>query len=334
MRQTQQAAEAAADVGEAFDGGDGVVRRADQPGAVFAHDLDEVIRRGVGRQGKSQGVVEILLQPGGGPVSCLVEGLLARFGQVNRHHQPPLLAVHGVAVQRRAFLGDLPLFGQRHDAPYARIGAQRKDAGAVLAGQLDAGRRLHAGHGDGEVRLAVGPQVQERVAQFKPVGLVGDGLGLGQKALNEGHRLVHHLALPGGINTQHVGVGAQSAGPDAEHDASARQVVEQDEAVGDHERVVVWQADDAGAEADVAGAFGRRGHEHLGRGDGFPAGAVVLADPGLVVAEVVEPLEQLEVAFQSQGGILAEPVEGSQEDTKRQPLHERHDNFLIYGIAS
>ena len=126
-----------------------------------------------------------------------------------------------------------------------------------------------------------------------------------------------------------MGVGNQGAGADAEHDAAARQVVEQDEAVGDHERVVVRQADDPGAEADVAGAFGRRGHEHLGRGDGFPAGAVVLADPGFVVAEVVEPLEQLQVTLQRQGGILAKPVEGSQENTERQPLHERHDNVLM-----
>lgn len=199
----------------------------------------------------------------------------------------------------------------------------------MLAGHLDAGRRLDAGHGDGEVQLGVGPQMQERVTQLKPVALAGDGLGLGEKAFDDGERLVHHLALPGGINAQHVGVGNQGARADAEHHAPARQVVEQDEAVGDHERVVVRQTDDTGAKAEVAGALGRGGHEHLGGGNGFPSGAVMLADPGFVVAEAVEPLEQFEIAFQSQGGILAKPVERIQEDTECQPLHYRHDDFLM-----
>ena len=93
-------------------------------------------------------------------------------------------------------------------------------------------------------------------------------------------------------------------------------MVELDHAVGDHEGVVVGEADDAGAELDVAGALGGGGDEEFGRGDGFPAGAVVFADPGFVVAQVVEPLEGLEVALEAEGGVFAQPVEGGQEDSK------------------
>ncbi len=76
---------------------------------------------------------------------------------------------------------------------------------------------------------------------------------------------------------------------------------------------MVGQADDAGAEFDVAGALGGGGDEDFGGGDGFPAGAVVLADPGFVVAELVEQLDQLEVALEGEGGVLAEPVEGARK---------------------
>ena len=50
----------------------------------------------------------------------------------------------------------------------------------------------------------------------------------------------------------------ERAGPDAEHRPTVRQVVELHEAVGDHHRVVVRQADDARAEPDVLGALDRR----------------------------------------------------------------------------
>jgi hypothetical protein len=43
---------------------------------------------------------------------------------------------------------------------------------------------------------------------------------------------------------------------------------------------------------------------------------VVLANPGLVKTEVVEPLNQLEVAIHGQGGIFPDAVEGTHEDTE------------------
>ena len=72
----------------------------------------------------------------------------------------------------------------------------------------------------------------------------------------------------------------------------------------------------AGAEPDVAGPLGGGGDEDLGRGDQLPAGRVVLADPGLVVAELIEPLDQLQVAVNRQRGILAHAVKRRHEDAE------------------
>ena len=92
-----------------------------------------------------------------------------------------------------------------------------------------------------------------------------------------------------------------------------RQVVQQDHALRHHERVVVWQRDHAGAELDVLRAFCGDADEHLRRGDDLPARAVVLADPGLIEAEVVEPLQQFQVSVQGQRRVFAELVEGGHE---------------------
>src|SRR2546422_7109 len=80
---------------------------------------------------------------------------------------------------------------------------------------------------------------------------------------------------------------------------------------GDHNQgVVVRDAGAAGPQPEAPRALpGGRDH-HLGRGDDLPPGTVVLADPGLVVAESVEPLDQLEVTLQCEGRVLAHAVEG------------------------
>ena len=111
-------------------------------------------------------------------------------------------------------------------------------------------------------------------------------------------------------------------GTDAEHDPAAREVVEQHHAVGEDQRVVVRQRTHAGAELDVAGALGRDGHEHLGAGDDLVAGGVVLADPRLVVAELVEALNQFQVALQRQRRVLPDGMERGEEDAELQgPIH-------------
>src|SRR3546814_6417645 len=69
-------------------------------------------------------------------------------------------------------------------------------------------------------------------------------------------------------------------------------VVELDEALRHEERVVIGQRSDARAELDVLRALGRRGDDQLRRGDDLTAGGMMLADPRLVVSQMIEPFEQ------------------------------------------
>ena len=64
------------------------------------------------------------------------------------------------------------------------------------------------------------------------------------------------------------------------------------------------------------------GDEHLRAGDQLVAGRVVLADPRLVEAESVEVHQQVEVALEREGGVLAHGVERGEEDAEAQgPVH-------------
>ncbi len=95
-------------------------------------------------------------------------------------------------------------------------------------------------------------------------------------------------------------------------------MVELDETLRHQKRMVIGQAGDAGAQLDVPGALGRCGDDQFGRGDDLPSGGMVLADPSLVVAELVEPFDQLEVARHRQGRVVAETMEGRQKHAEFQ----------------
>jgi hypothetical protein len=79
----------------------------------------------------------------------------------------------------------------------------------------------------------------------------------------------------------------QSARPDAEHETAAAHVIELRGFRGNHDRIVIGNTDDAGAEAQIAGARQQRGHEHHGRGDRLAGGGKMLAQPQLGKAELV-----------------------------------------------
>ena len=86
--------------------------------------------------------------------------------------------------------------------------------------------------------------------------------------------------------------------------------------VRDHERMVVGQRDDPGAEPDVPGPLRRRRDEHLGAGDDLEAAGMVLPDPGFVIVEPVEPLDELEIALDRENGVLVEGVKRCEEDAE------------------
>ena len=54
----------------------------------------------------------------------------------------------------------------------------------------------------------------------------------------------------------------------------------------------------------------------------------MFADPGLIVAELVEPLDQFQIAMQCERGIVADPVERRQEDAEAQAVVS-HDAVLL-----
>ena len=135
-------------------------------------------------------------------------------------------------------------------------------------------------------------------------------------------RLVHAVALHGGMDAERARVGWQCAGPDAEHGAAARQVVELDNPLRDIEWVVVWKRHDAGAKHDPGRAFARRRKEHFRRTDRFPPARMVFAAPKFVVAEGVEVRGEFEVAPDLEGRVFANRVMRREESAKAETAHE------------
>jgi hypothetical protein len=73
--------------------------------------------------------------------------------------------------------------------------------------------------------------------------------------------------------------------------------------------VVSWSTrDDHGGDEDLRG------------GDDLVAGGMMLAEPGLVEPELIEVLDQLQVALEGQGRVLAHGVERGQEDAEIQVI--------------
>ena len=175
--------------------------------------------------------------------------------------------------------------------------------------------------GDGERHVLLQRQeLQGRVLQGEPVALVGDALAA-QQAADDADRLVLAVALGHRVDAERVGVGRQRARARAEDRAAAAHPVELDHALRDVERVVVGQRDHAGRELDALGVLGRRGQEHLGRGDHLPARRMMLAAPELVEAELVEVLHELDVAAELQHRVFADRVMGGEECAETEPRH-------------
>ena len=94
---------------------------------------------------------------------------------------------------------------------------------------------------------------------------------------------------------EHRPVGRQARRGDAEIQPPSGQVVEHGDAVGELGGVVIRQQEAARADADALGLQQRLGDQQIGRRMRLPRRGVVLADPGLGVAQLVEPAQRLEV---------------------------------------
>jgi hypothetical protein len=85
----------------------------------------------------------------------------------------------------------------------------------------------------------------------------------GEEPFDHADGLVLAIALNHRVDAEHVGVRGQGAWARAEDHPAARHVVELHHALGDVERVVVGQGNDAGAEPYALRALGDRGQEQL-----------------------------------------------------------------------
>ena len=73
-----------------------------------------------------------------------------------------------------------------------------------------------------------------------------------------------------------------------EVEAPLGHVIELRDALGQHQRMVVRETGDAGAELDLLGAAERVGDKQVRRRDVLPDRRKVLADPGLVKSQLVQ----------------------------------------------
>ena len=240
--------------------------------------------------------------------------LLARLGDVHQGDQPPLLALHGMAVLRRRFLAHAPVIGVRRQCVVAGA-ADRQHAEPVPPRRQRPRRRARAGDRHFDPRHLEGRYLQACVLEVEPVRLQVDHLTVEQ--LHDGvERLVHHAALRRRIDPHAVGVAGQRAGPDAEHEAAAGHVIELRHPPGHREGVVIGQRHDTGPEPDVPRALRRAGDEQFRAGEDFHAAGMVLADPGLVISQPVEMLEQKHVPLHRLGRVLLHTLEGGQKDAE------------------
>jgi hypothetical protein len=91
---------------------------------------------------------------------------------------------------------------------------------------------------------------------------------------------------------------AQSLGRplgDAEIQAAAGEMIEHRDAIGEFGRVVIGQQEAAGAETDVLGLQERLRQQQVGRRVRLPWRGMMLTDPGFLIAELVEPPQDLQV---------------------------------------
>ena len=311
MGELEERAEPAGLVPQTLELVDRVIGGADHGAARLDHRLGRRLRAEVvARCGRVDGgeVVGPFLQP----VVDVGERFLPGLGDVDRPDHAPSTAVHRPSFVGRGIVGDLPV-GPEGVVPRGHGGSDAEQSEVMCPGELGGVRCDRRRDGDFRVRVRVRAQLAGGVRQVEPVGSFGHGLAVEQPQ-DDLEALLHAVSLCRHRDPEHRRIGRQQSGPDTEHDASLGLVIELDDAVRDHQGVVVRQRHHAGAESDALGSFGSGGDEQLGAGDDLVARRVVFADPCLGVSESVEVFHQFEVALDGQRRVLVDGVERCQED--------------------
>ena len=98
--------------------------------------------------------------------------------------------------------------------------------------------------------------MQSSFAQVPAVVLERDGLFAGEQLGDDAQSVFKQPARLALLQSNHNAVGGQRTRANAKHRSPARQMVEEHDALRKPQRIVVRDADHAGAELDVPGALG------------------------------------------------------------------------------
>ena len=97
-------------------------------------------------------------------------------------------------------------------------------------------------------------------------------------------------------------------------------MVKEDDALSDPQRVMIRNADHPGAEFDVTRALGCRRYHDFRRGGELGASGVMLAEPRLIIATAIQPLDEIEIALQCERWVDAGLMEGREKNAEAQAL--------------
>src|SRR5258706_5541432 len=86
---------------------------------------------------------------------------------------------------------------------------------------------------------------------------------------------------------------------------------------------MIGRRDDAGRDLDALRPLARGAQKHLGRADHLPAARMVLAAPEFFVPELVQVLDEIEIAAELQHRVLPDGMVRSEECAKVQTRHRR-----------
>ena len=136
-----------------------------------------------------------------------------------------------------------------------------------------------------------------RLVHRPELALIRPGRILGPHLQDDLQRFPRHVAVLAGhsVDVEHRPVARQAARRDAEIQPAAGEVIEHRHAVGEFGGVMVRQQEATGSEADVLGLQEGLREQKVRRGMRLPRRGVMLADPGLAVAEFVEPAHHLQI---------------------------------------
>ena len=138
-----------------------------------------------------------------------------------------------------------------------------------------------------------------------------------------------------GRESDHGGVGRERTGPDAQHHAATGQVIEQREAIRDPQRIVIGQRDHTRAELQVAGLGGDMGDEQHRIANDLDAARVMFTEPGFVIADVIQQLDDFDIALQCIGRVVISwQMMGRQKGTETHAGHGLYSSGVWVACAA